>query len=116
MFAKDGAGNISDATVLTNIMCDPDEPIIDAINTSTSSQSGLVGIEIVAHDDGSGIAGYSFDGGTTWQSTNTASVSVDDMITAQFAVKDNVGNIAYGDASESVPMFYMDGQLVGLGR
>ena len=116
VFAKDGAGNISDATVLTNIMCDPDEPIIDAINTYTSSQSGLVGIEIVAHDDGSGIAGYSFDGGTTWQSTNTASVSVDDMITAQFAVKDNVGNIAYGDASESVPMFYMDGQLVGLGH
>ena len=115
VFAKDTAGNISDATVLTNVKCDTDDPVIESINTSTGTQSGQVVVEIVAHDDGSGIAGYSFDGGTTWQSANNKSIPVDDMVTAQFAVKDSVGNIAYGSSSDELPMFYMDGQLVGLG-
>lgn len=116
VFAKDGAGNISDATVLTNVKYDTDAPVIDEIQTSESSQSGMVHVTVSAHDDGSGIAGYRFNENGSWQTSNEFDVSVDEYPYSCFYVKDALGNITNSEAAQDGIMFYMDGQLVGLGN
>ena len=114
IFVKDNAGNISDAKVVTISNIDKVAPVIDSVDVSESSQAGRLHIEVSAHDDQSGIASYSFDGGETWQDSNATEIDTDTLDSLVVQVKDAVGNIGTSSVSQSVPHFYMDGQLVGL--
>ena len=113
VYAIDNAGNVSPPTAINVSMFDNVAPTINSIDVSESTLEDKVNYTVDATDDNSGIASYSFDGGTNWQQNNYAAVDADST-TNQVKVKDNAGNIGTETVSSGVPQFYMDGQLVGL--
>ena len=113
VYAIDNAGNVSPPTAINVSMFDNVAPAINSIDVSESTEEDKVNYTVDATDDNSGIASYSFDGGTNWQQNNYADVDADST-TNQVKVKDNAGNIGTETVSSGVPQFYMDGQLVGL--
>ena len=113
VYAIDNAGNVSPPTAINVSMFDDVAPAINSIDVSESTEEDKVKYTVDATDDHSGIASYSFDGGTNWQQNNYADVDADST-TNQVKVKDNAGNIGTETVSSGVPQFYMDGQLVGL--
>ena len=113
VYAIDNAGNVSPPTPVTVDKYDATAPVISDVAVAESTQSNKVRYTVTATDATSGIAAYSFDGGTSWQQSNSADVDVD-LALSEVQVKDNAGNIGTYSASAQVPVFYMDGQLVGL--
>lgn len=111
-YAKDQAGNISDPTTIT-IKIDKAKPVISDVSVVKDTETKKTTVTITATDALSGIAGYSFDGGKTYQTSNTKELSsVPNSIS--IAVKDNAGNIATQVTEAILPEFYEDGNLVGI--
>lgn len=111
-YAKDQAGNISDPTTIT-IKIDKAKPVISDVSLVKDTETKKTTVTITATDALSGIAGYSFDGGKTYQTSNTKELSsVPNSIS--IAVKDNAGNIATQVTEAILPEFYEDGNLVGI--
>lgn len=113
VYAIDNAGNVSPPTSVTVDKYDGEAPVIGAVTATETNQNNKIRYTVAATDATSGIAAYSFDGQQTWQQSNYADVDLE-LSVGQIAVKDNAGNIGTYSASAQVPVFYMDGQLVGL--
>jgi|GEM_PF-1386857 len=100
VWVKDLVGNITkekveihcidkDAPSITEIICDP----------ASNWTKGDAVLTVIASDAASGFPGeaYSFDGGKTWQSSNTKSFSEAGIVSLQ--VRDAVGNFAKMDVT-----------------
>lgn len=113
VYAKDKAGNISAVTTVKIDKIDKAKPIISDISVTKNTQTNKTTVTITASDALSGIAGYSFDGGITYQTSNSKELdSTPNSISV--AVKDNAGNIATQVTEAILPEFYEDGNLVGV--
>ena len=83
---------------VTNI--DKEGPVINAIQKSTTDWTkDNVTLMIDATDNASGMSGqsYSFDGGATWQESNTKTYT-ENINGIIIKVRDNIGNITTSDA------------------
>ena len=113
VYAKDNAGNISAVSTIAVNKIDKSAPVISDVSIQSDSSSGNSTVTITASDSISGIAQYSFDGGNTWQSSNTKTFDgVPEDVAV--AVKDHAGNIARDVSNIENPEFYEDNQLIGL--
>lgn len=113
VYAKDNAGNISAVTTVKIDKVDKAKPVISDVSVVKDTETKKTTVTITATDALSGIAGYSFDGGKTYQTSNTKELSsVPNSIS--IAVKDNAGNIATQVTEAILPEFYEDGNLVGI--
>lgn len=113
VYAKDIAGNISAVTTVKIDKVDKVKPVISDVSLAKNTETKKTTITITAADALSGIAGYSFDGGKTYQTSNSKELdSVPNSISV--AVKDNAGNIATQVTETILPEFYEDGNLVGI--
>ena len=94
MHVKDTLGNINTEKIEINNI-DKDEPKISSIEkTPNEWTKGNVTITVNATDEGCGLAdnAYSFDGGTTWQASNSKSYDTNTQ-NISIKVKDKVENI-----------------------
>lgn len=122
IYAKDQAGNISsDSTaaspaskpLVLKVKIDKAKPVISDVSVTKDTETKKTTVTITATDALSGIAGYSFDGGNTYQSENRKTYeNVPNSVS--IAVKDNAGNIATQVTEAILPEFYEDGNLVGI--
>ena len=122
IYAKDQAGNISsDSTaaspaskpLVLKVKIDKAKPVISDVSVTKDTETKKTTVTITATDALSGIAGYSFDGGNTYQSENSKTFdNVPNSVS--IAVKDNAGNIATQVTEAILPEFYEDGNLVGI--
>lgn len=122
IYAKDQAGNISsDSTaaspaskpLVLKVKIDKAKPVISDVSVTKDTETKKTTVTITATDALSGIAGYSFDGGNTYQSENRKTFeNVPNSVS--IAVKDNAGNIATQVTEAILPEFYEDGNLVGI--
>lgn len=107
--AIDNSGNTSSKDITINI--DKTAPIISTVQSVPIDATKLYKgyhLTIAATDaTGSGIAGYSVDGGTSWQTGNEFTLNHSNNITASdIKVKDIAGNVATyagSDISITVP-------------
>lgn len=95
IMVRDSAGNISvyeDKIRIERI--DSEGPVISAVIRSTDRITpNPVTVTVSASDTLSGVGGYSFDGGRTWQESNEKTYSVNTVISpGTIKVKDRVGN------------------------
>ncbi len=111
-YAKDRAGNISAPTTV-QVKIDKSGPEFSVIASADRTQ-----LLVEVSKSTSGVAGYSFDGGTTWDYTNKTEFTktYDRPQNAwRVLVKDNAGNIADSNGfSSDPPAIYRDGDLVAL--
>lgn len=111
-YAKDRAGNISAPTTV-QVKIDKSGPEFSVIASADRTQ-----LLVEVSKSTSGIAGYSFDGGTTWDYTNKTEFAKTydrPQNTWRVLVKDNAGNIADSNGfSSDPPVIYRDGDLVAL--
>jgi hypothetical protein len=93
--ANDNSDN--EVTQTANIKIDKTVPTITAVTPNTSDwTSNDVTLTVNANDGLSGLAAYSFDGGSTWQAQNTKTFA-DNTSNIEVKVKDAAGNVAaYG--------------------
>ena len=113
IYIRDAAGNIRSAGSVNVSKIDKTSPVISDITVQKDSETKQTTVTITASDSLSGIAGYSFDGGTTWQTANSKALdSVPNTISV--AVKDNAGNITTDISDTILPEFYEDGALIGI--
>ena len=122
IYAKDQAGNISsDSTaaspaskpLVLKVKIDKAKPVISDVSVTKDTETKKTTVTITATDALSGIAGYSFDGGNTYQSENSKTFdNVPNSVS--IAVKDNAENIATKVTEAILPEFYEDGNLVGI--
>ncbi len=91
-YAKDNAGNISNAKAVTVSKIDKTGPEISGItgNPATWTNQDII-LSVAASDTGSGISGYSQDC-VTWQTSNQFTITGNG--TYSFYAKDNAGNIS----------------------
>ena len=93
IYIRDAVGNIKQATTQKVNMIDktvPSAPNVTANSTSWTNSN--VTLTSSSTDSQSGIAGYSFDGGATWQTENTKSFDTNQSVDVY--AKDNAGNIS----------------------
>ncbi len=93
IYIRDAVGNIKQATTQTVNKIDktvPSAPNVTANATSWTNSN--VTLTASSTDSQSGIAGYSFDGGATWQTENTKSFDTNQSVDVY--AKDNAGNIS----------------------
>lgn len=111
-YAKDRAGNISAPTTV-QVKIDKSGPEFSVIASADRTQ-----LSVEVSKSTSGVAGYSFDGGTTWDYTNQTEFTKtydQPQNTWRVLVKDNAGNIADSNGfSSDPPVIYRDGDLVAL--
>lgn len=89
---KDEAGNIATYNEKINVEeVDRTEPNI--LNVDKKVENNTVILTVEATDEGSEIAGYSFDGGATWQQENSKTYS-ENTTGIQIQVKDSADNVA----------------------
>ena len=113
IYIRDAAGNIRSAGSVNVSKIDKTSPVISDITVQKDSETKQTTVTITASDSLSGIAGYSFDGGTTWQTANSKALdSVPNTISV--AVKDNAGNITTDISDTILPEFYEEGALIGI--
>ncbi|MDR0883913.1 MAG: DNRLRE domain-containing protein, partial [Oscillospiraceae bacterium] len=94
---KDNAGNISAGKAVSITKIDKTAPSTPTVTGNpTAWTNANVTLTATSTDSASGIAGYSFDGGTTWQTGSTKAFSANASITVK--TKDNAGNISAGTA------------------
>ncbi|MCM1286352.1 MAG: polymorphic toxin-type HINT domain-containing protein [Acetobacter sp.] len=113
VYAKDNAGNISTVTTVKVDKVDKVKPVISDVSITKNAETGKTTVTITATDALSGIAGYSFDGGKTYQTANSKALDTVPN-TISVAVKDNANNIATQVSEAILPEFYEDGNLVGI--
>lgn len=90
--AKDYAGNIATFNGEFNVKeVDYTEPTISNVDKKVENNTVILTVE--ATDEGTGVAGYSFDGGITWQQENSKTYS-ENTKGIQVTVKDNANNVA----------------------
>ena len=111
-YAKDRAGNISAPTTV-QVKIDKSGPEFNVIASTDRTQ-----LLVEVSKSTSGVAGYSFDGGTTWDYTNKTEFTKTydrPQNIWRVLVKDNAGNIADSNGfSSDPPVIYRDGDLVAL--
>lgn len=111
-YAKDRAGNISAPTTV-QVKIDKSGPEFSVIASADRTQ-----LSVEVSKSTSGVAGYSFDGGTTWDYTSQTEFTKtydQPQNTWRVLVKDNAGNIADSNGfSSDPPVIYRDGDLVAL--
>lgn len=111
-YAKDRAGNISAPTTV-QVKIDKSGPEFSVIASADRTQ-----LLVEVSKSTSGVAGYSFDGGTTWDYTSQTEFTKtydQPQNTWRVLVKDNAGNIADSNGfSSDPPVIYRDGDLVAL--
>ena len=122
IYAKDQAGNISSDSaaaspaskpLVLKVKIDKAKPIISDVSVTKDTETKKTTVTITATDALSGIAGYSFDGGNTYQSENSKTFdNVPNSVS--ITVKDNAGNIATQVTEAILPEFYEDGNLIGI--
>lgn len=113
IYIRDATGNIRSAGSVNVSKIDKTSPVISDITVQKDSETKQTTVTITASDSLSGIAGYSFDGGTTWQTANSKALdSVPNTISV--AVKDNAGNITTDISDTILPEFYEEGALIGI--
>lgn len=113
VYVKDNAGNISAVTTVKIDKVDKAKPVISDVSVVKDTETKKTTVTITATDALSGIAGYSFDGGKTYQTSNSKTLdSVPNTIS--IAVKDKAGNIATEVSDTILPEFYDDGNLIGI--
>lgn len=113
VYAKDNAGNISAVATVKIDKVDKVKPVISDVSVTKDTETKKTTVTITATDALSGVAGYSFDGGKTYQTSNSKTLdSVPNTISV--AVKDKAGNIATQVTEAILPEFYEDGNLVGI--
>ena len=122
IYAKDQAGNISSDSaaaspaskpLVLKVKIDKAKPVISDVSVTKDTETKKTTVTITATDALSGIAGYSFDGGNTYQSENSKTFdNVPNSVS--ITVKDNAGNIATQVTGAILPEFYEDGNLVGI--
>ena len=113
IYIRDAVGNIRSAGSVNVSKIDKTSPVISDVTVQKDSETKQTTVTITASDSLSGIAGYSFDGGATWQTANSKVLdSVSNSISV--AVKDNAGNIATDVSDTILPEFYEDGALIGI--
>lgn len=103
MWVKDAAGNVSHYDTWTDGgYIDQEGPKITEVTTEYkrfNDESGIVKVYVAATEPkyGAGLApkAYSFDGGKTWQASNSISIPIGASIPAgQIKVRDDFGNIS----------------------
>ena len=104
---RDAVGNItsygSNPVKITNI--DKTAPTISSVsgNPTTCTNSNVT-LKVTANDTGgSGVAGYSFDNGSTWQTSNAKTFTSNQ--TVNIKVKDGAGNVS---SVKSIAITYID--------
>lgn len=113
VYSKDKAGNISSVATVKIDKIDKAAPVISDVSVTKDTETKKTTVTITATDALSGIAGYSFDGGNTYQSKNSKTFdNVPNSVS--IAVKDNAGNIAKHVTEAILPEFYENGNLVGI--
>ena len=121
IYVRDVAGNISLVNTQTIDKIDKTYPTLTSMSSSTD-EFGNITLTVNASDIGSGIAGYSFDNGVTWQTSNACIVG-QSLSGVKVKIKDNIGNVgAYlasdsslvDDSVPSSPIIYEDNNLVTL--
>lgn len=93
--ATDSSGNSTTYTLVFNIK----DTVSPTVTYSTKISGSSITYEVIALDSGSGIKEYSFDGGSTWQKSNTRSLKCNTPTT--IIVKDNAGNKTSKDVTAS---------------
>lgn len=111
--AKDKAGNISKPAIIPIDKVDKEDPIITNVTIDKDCDTNITTVSVTATDSLSGIAGYSFDGGLTWQTESTKSFA-NTPSSISVLVKDNATNVADDITELENPKFYNDNGLVGI--
>ena len=88
---KDSLGNESESKVVNITKIDKTAPVINTVEQKRVSKY-VTEVTVNAKDTESGLAEYSFDNGTTWQTSPTKSFTESGTISIK--VKDKVGNIS----------------------
>lgn len=105
--ACDGEGIQSDEETITFDKVDTTAPVIASVeNVTEGDYYDEAVIRVEASDAESGIAGYSFDGGKTWQEENeylTDCGESEQALAGRVMVRDNVGNVAEYTGSATIP-------------
>ena len=110
---RDAAGNILSLDPIVVDHIDNTKPEIQSIDRLDND--GTTTITVLAKDDQSGIAAYSFDNGVSWQDSNQYSISTDSLNFLSVIVKDNVGNVsAVKHYDFYTPQVYCEGGKIGL--
>lgn len=92
---RDKWGNITTYKEKININIDKTAPTISSVKQTLATDKKSVSLAITATDSASGIATYSFDGGSTWQKGNKKKYEANGTVSSgKIKVKDNSGNIA----------------------
>ena len=110
---RDAAGNILSLDPIVVDHIDNTKPEIQSIDRLDND--GTTTITVLAKDDQSGIAAYSFDNGVSWQDSNQYSISTDSLNFLSVIVKDNVGNVSSVKHYDFyAPQVYCENGKVGL--
>lgn len=108
LLIRDKAGNILDYGHIANNI-DSKAPIITNV-TSENNTDGTVTYTVTAYDEDKDVKSYSFDGGKTWQESNT--YICNSNFTPKIAVKDMAGNVAYYMGTPATLEVYEENNLV----
>lgn len=116
---SDEYGNESSAVSVT-FKRDITEPEIGSVETFfVDEQMKYKGIyiKVDADDSESGVSGYSFDGGATWQEDNRYHVLCEETETVfgkEILVRDSVGNVAKHNGTVTIPAIIKYPSSIGL--
>lgn len=106
VYAKDNAGNITLLDKITLDKIDSTAPTISNISSNINDFSGT--LTVTAADEQSGIAGYSFDGGKTWQTSNVFDITNYGENTIVVKAKDLLGNTSQKTYKIYTPQVFFD--------
>lgn len=106
VYAKDNAGNITLLDKITLDKIDSTAPTISNISSNINDFSGT--LTVTAADEQSGIAGYSFDGGKTWQTSNVFDITNYSENTIVVKAKDLLGNTSQKKYTIYTPQVFFD--------
>ncbi len=85
-------------------------PVIN--NVESKTENGYTVLSVDAYDEQSGICEYSFDGGETWQKSNTVVFKENSKNYFDIKVKDFVGRTAESNYYINVPKYYVEDNKV----
>ncbi len=96
VIAKDLAGNNSDTQSVSKFIIDKTAPKITQVNNPANGvwKNTNVTVKITATDNLSGVASYSFDNGSNWQTSNSKTYSSNGTYTITAKAKDNATNVS----------------------
>jgi len=93
IYATDAATNPSETTVSVVVSkIDKAPPVISNVTQTTNPETGAITVTVTASDAASGINGYSFNGGTSYGTSNSKEFTTETTINIK--VKDTATNVA----------------------